>query len=110
WRRLRELHEAGILTGEIWRELEAQHNAQRQRLDKEMHALYLDYNELERELVLAARREALRSERVAISEAMRRGLITDDAYRILSAEVDQRLAGLQDKSPPDEPERGKSPS
>jgi hypothetical protein len=56
-----------------------------------MHALYLEYGELERELVLAARREALRAERVALSQAMRRGLITDDAFRKLAADVDQRL-------------------
>jgi hypothetical protein len=82
WRRLRELHEAGSLTGEIWRELETQHNAERTRLDQEMHALYLDYGELER------------AARVALSEAMRRGLITDDAFRKLAAEVDQRLEAL----------------
>jgi CPA1 family monovalent cation:H+ antiporter len=94
WRHLQAMNEEGVLTGEIWRGLEAQHTAERSRLDQAMHALYLEYGELERELILVARRDSLRAERVALSEAMRRGLITEEAFRNLAAEVDQRLEAL----------------
>ena len=49
---------------------------------------------LEREVLLRARREALRSERGALSDALRQGLISEDVYRELASDVDRRLEAL----------------
>ncbi|HLY27630.1 MAG TPA: Na+/H+ antiporter [Aggregatilineales bacterium] len=94
WQRLQQLHEEGILTGEIWTALEAQYRDESRRLAEQLQELYMESGELERDLVINARREALRAERAALTEAARRGLIADEAFRRLIAEVDNRLEAV----------------
>jgi CPA1 family monovalent cation:H+ antiporter len=94
WRRLRQLNNQGIVTGEIWEGLRAQHRDERKRLDQEIHDLYFEFGELEREVLVSARRETLRAERVALNEALRQGLVTQEAYRKLIADVDKRLDAI----------------
>ena len=94
WRRLQQLHSQGIVTGEVWAGLRVQHRDERQRLDKEVRDLYLEYGELEREVLMSARRESLRAERAALNDALQHGLVTEEAYRKLLVDVDKRLDAL----------------
>lgn len=94
WRRLSRLHREGMFTGEVWKGLRAQHREERNKLSQEMQDLFLEYGELERDMVIAARRESLRAERAALNDAVRRGLISDEAYRKLVREVDRRIDAM----------------
>jgi uncharacterized protein YoaH (UPF0181 family) len=76
WRRLQELHAEGVLTGEVWAGLRVQHQADRKQLDKQVRELYLEFGELEHDMIINARRESLRAERAALREASQRGLLT----------------------------------
>ncbi len=98
WGRLTELHTRRVLTGDLWETLRAEHDQERERLAREMHAVYQEYSELGETLRRFARRESLRAERAALQDAFRRGLIADEAFRVLAAEVD----GALDALPPDE--------
>jgi CPA1 family monovalent cation:H+ antiporter len=94
WRRLQELHAEGVLTGEVWAGLRAQHQTDRKELDKQVRELYLEFGELEHDMILNARRESLRAERAALREASQRGLLTDEAFTKLVTEVDKRIDAL----------------
>jgi CPA1 family monovalent cation:H+ antiporter len=93
-RRLEELYQEGLLPTEMWDGLQGGYEQDRDTLVQEMNRLFLDHAELEREMLLQARREALRAERGALGEAFRRGLLSDDAYRDLVDDVDHRLEAL----------------
>jgi len=92
--RLEQLHAEGILTGELWTGLDTQYRAENHRLSQDLHQLYVEHGELERDLVMGARREALRAERAALTDAAQRGLIADEAFRKLVSEVDERLEAV----------------
>jgi hypothetical protein len=44
---------------------------------------------------LQARREALQAERGALIDALRRGMISDEVFRELLTDVDQRLEAIE---------------
>jgi CPA1 family monovalent cation:H+ antiporter len=93
-RRLVDLHQEGLLTGDVWAGLRDEYDRTNQRLADEMTQLFVEHAELEREVVLRARREALRAERGALGDALRQGLVSEDVYRELAGEVDRRLEAL----------------
>ena len=51
--------------------------------------------ELERELTITVRREALRAERAALEDARQRGLIGADAFETLTDDVNKRIDALR---------------
>lgn len=93
-RRLDELRREGLLAGEVWEGLRDEYNETREQLATEMSELFAQHADLEREVLLQARREALRTERGALGDALRRGLISDEVYRELTSDVDRRLEAL----------------
>ncbi len=93
-RQLERLHREGLLTDEIWTGLRDSYSRDQKLLVQEMNQLFLEYAELEREMLLQARREALQAERVAMSDALRRGLLSDHVYEELTADVDRRLEAV----------------
>ncbi len=104
WHRMRTLHSEGVLTGDLWANMEADHDSERQRLQREIHDLYASDGELSHELTLAVQRESLRAERAALNKARQRGLIGEEAFERLSADVDQRLDTLRRDHETDSPE------
>jgi CPA1 family monovalent cation:H+ antiporter len=94
WQHLLELHKNGLLVGAAWKELQAEHDALRQTLEHEMEVLYHEQRDFEREIVQAARRESLHAERAALTTALQRGLINEDAFRQLTSEIDYRITSL----------------
>jgi len=92
--RLAELRRDGLLVGEVWTGLRDEYRQTSQQLADEMVQLLVEHPDLEREVLLRARREALRAERGALGDALRQGLISEDVYRELVSEVDWRLEAL----------------
>jgi hypothetical protein len=92
--RLADLRHDGLLAGEVWTGLRDEYDQTSQKLATEMTELFIEHPELEREVLLQARREALRAERGALSDALRQGLISEEVYRELTGEVDRRLEAL----------------
>ncbi|UCC85933.1 MAG: Na+/H+ antiporter [Anaerolineales bacterium] len=92
--RLADLRHDGLLAGEVWAGLRDEYDQTSQQLATEMAELFAEHPELEREVLLQARREALRAERGALSDALRQGLISEVVYRKLTGEVDRRLEAL----------------
>ena len=94
WRRLRELRAEGLLPDDVWGELRTDYRQRRTALTADLRALYAEHGELSHELIQIAQREMFRAERVALSDATRRGLIGEDTARDLIAAVDQQLEAL----------------
>ena len=93
-RQLERLHREGLLTDEIWVGLRDSYSRDQKLLVKEMNQLFLEYAELEREMLLQARRGALQAERGAIGDALRRGLLSDHVHEELTTDVDRRLEAV----------------
>jgi hypothetical protein len=83
-----------LLGGEVWAALRDEYNQVSEQLATEMTELFVEYPELERAVLVQARREALRAERGALGDALRRGLIADEVYQQLTSDVDRRLEAL----------------
>jgi CPA1 family monovalent cation:H+ antiporter len=92
--RLEQLHREGLLTDEVWAGLRDGYRHDQKRLTEEMHQLFREHAELEGEMLLQARREALRAESGALRDALRRGLLSDQVYEDLSVDIDRRLEAL----------------
>jgi CPA1 family monovalent cation:H+ antiporter len=92
--RLAELRQEGLLAGEVWAGLRDEYYQTSQQLANEMSELFAEHPDLEREVLLQARREALRAERGALSDALRQGLISEHVYRELASDVDRRLEAV----------------
>lgn len=92
--RLNELYEEGVLPEMIWAGLNQNYIEHQRELETGMGLLCADHAELEREMLIQARREALRAERSALGEALQRGLLGEDVYEELRNNVDHRLEAL----------------
>jgi CPA1 family monovalent cation:H+ antiporter len=93
-RRLADLYHDGLLSRHVWAGLRDEYDRTSERLGDEMTELFAEHADLELEVLLEARREALRAERVALGDALRRGLISERVHRELTQEVDRRLEAL----------------
>jgi CPA1 family monovalent cation:H+ antiporter len=92
--RLRELNREGVLPEMIWDGLHKDYVQDQSELEEQMRTLFHQHAELEREMLIQARREALQTERIALGEAVRRGLLGEDVYEPLRDDVDRRLEAL----------------
>jgi CPA1 family monovalent cation:H+ antiporter len=93
-RRLAELNQEGLLTDDMWAGLRDDYHETQRDLMSEMNQLFSEHPELERETLLQSRREALQAERVALGDALRRGLLSDEVYEELRSDVDRRLEAV----------------
>jgi CPA1 family monovalent cation:H+ antiporter len=91
---LERLYHDGILTDEMWAGLRADYRQTQEQLIDSMNQLFAQHAELEREMLIKARREALQAERGALADALRRGLISEHTYEELYTGVDRRLEAL----------------
>jgi CPA1 family monovalent cation:H+ antiporter len=92
--RLEQLHREGLLPDEMWAGLRDGYRHDREQVTEEMHQLFLQHAELESEMLLQSRREALLAERGALRDGLRRGLLSDAVYEQLTGDVDHRLEAL----------------
>ena len=93
-RRLERLHRDGVLIDEIWEGLRDDYAHTRNTLGGEIHRLFAEHAELERELLLQARREALQAEHGALIDALRQGLLSEKIFSELRADIERRLEAL----------------
>lgn len=93
-RRLEQLHGEGLLPDEMWFALKEGYRHDHQMVLAEMKRLFRDHAELEGEMLIEARREALMAERGALWDALRRNVLSDPVYETLSTEIDHRLEAL----------------
>jgi Na+:H+ antiporter len=90
--RLNRLRDEGAITQAVHKSLTAEYDSMAGELEEKLRVLYQQHPDLTENEIGIARLEALRSERSALFDLNRRGLISDDVYRELTTEVD---AGLQ---------------
>ena len=93
-RRLEHLHRDGMLIDEMWEGLRDDYAQTRNMLGGEMNRLFAEHAELERESLFQARREALQAEHGALIDALRQGLLSDEVFSELRADVERRLEAL----------------
>lgn len=93
---LERLQGEGILSPEIWRAISDVYGVEIEFHEQQLQELMLAHPELEMEMVLQAREDALRAERTAISDALRRGLIAEEVHNELIRETDNRRAALDE--------------
>ncbi len=91
---LDRLYKQGILTAEVWEAMSDVYEDEVKRRDQQLRSLLRDYPELEQTMILQARRDLLRAERSAYSDALRRGLISEEIYHELIRETDNQIAAL----------------
>lgn len=91
---LDRLRKDGILYGDMWQAMgevyDEEINASRDKLLAHLQ----HYPEMEQELFLQAREDVLKAERRAVSDAQRRGLITEEVHSEMIEELNNRLAAL----------------
>jgi CPA1 family monovalent cation:H+ antiporter len=91
---LERLRREGILMEDMWQGLHDEYVHTRDVVGAEINQLFAEHADLERELLLQVQREALDGERGALLDALRRGLISDEIFSELRADVDRRLEAL----------------
>jgi CPA1 family monovalent cation:H+ antiporter len=94
-RRLEDLHGEGLLLDEMWDGLRVDYQRTQKQVMERMGDLFHEHAELEREMLLQARREALQAESGALGDALRRGLLAEHVYEELVTDVDCRLEALE---------------
>ena len=94
-RQLERLHQEGLLPYEMWSGMRAEYSQAQTQLTGRIIELFHDHAELEREMLIQARREALQAERGALGDALRRGLISEHVQGQLVADIDYRLEALE---------------
>jgi CPA1 family monovalent cation:H+ antiporter len=91
---INRLGREGILFRDVWNAVLAVYN---EEINETKHAVrdHLEaHPEIEQDLFIQARTEALRAERSAITEAMQSDLISEDVHEEITKEVDEQLAAI----------------
>jgi CPA1 family monovalent cation:H+ antiporter len=94
-RELRRLWDEGVLFRDTWEALDATYEDEINELRMGTKIHLQKYPELEMEVLMQARVDLLRVERSAISEAARRGLVSNELHQQMAREADNRLAALE---------------
>jgi Na+:H+ antiporter len=92
--RLNRLRDEGTITQAVHNSLTAEYDSKAGELEERLRVLYQQHPDLTESEIGMARLEALRSERSALFDLNRRGVISDDVYRELTTEVDADLHEL----------------
>jgi CPA1 family monovalent cation:H+ antiporter len=92
---LDRMHQKGILFRDTWEAMSAVYEEEIDELKRSLREHLLRYPELEQEMFLHTRMDVLRAERSALTDALRRGLISDNLYHQLILEADRRSAALE---------------
>jgi CPA1 family monovalent cation:H+ antiporter len=104
--RLRQLHDAGLIAATTWERLLPELDEEVGRRLEAQRALLRERPGLEQEVLARAREEGLRAQRAALMTLLSEGLISEEVYGELVAEVDAGLerAGAAGPAPgPDSP-------
>lgn len=99
WEQLGKMNQQGLISDPVWRELDNEYTVKGRQLSESIHDLFKEHARLLRQEKIAARRDALRIERTALQDLLRQGLVSDEVYHELVAEVDKRLRALEEAEP-----------
>jgi monovalent cation:H+ antiporter, CPA1 family len=92
---LERLHRNGILFRDIWESMNQVYDEEILEKKSALRAHLEIFPELEQEMYLQARQDALNAERSAIGEAARRGLIANEVNDELIVDLNNRVAALE---------------
>ena len=92
---LDRLRDDGILFKDIWDAMGQVYDEEILEKKENLRTHLQDFPELEQEMYLQAREDALNAERSAIGEASRRGLISNEVNDELIIELNNRVAALE---------------
>ncbi len=95
-RRMEQMHLDGVISHSVWNELRQEYETEDRMLAERIHKLYKENEHLRSEEIISTRRDALRSERSALQDVHRRGMISDEAYEELIGELDHDLQKLEE--------------
>ncbi len=93
-RRLSQMHQEGRLPDDLWVGLRDGYRQDQEQITQEITQLFREHAELEGEMLFRTREEALKAERGALWDALRRNLLSDAVHDRLATEVDYRLEAL----------------
>lgn len=93
-KRLEQLRDNGVLIEEMWVALREDYIQEQNDLGEEIKDLFAQHADLERDLLLRAQREAMEAEQGALIDALLQGLISDEIFAELRADIDKRLEAL----------------
>lgn len=91
---MNRLRYEGILFKDIWESVDAVYTEEIDGLKLALRDHLEAHPEIEQDLFLQARMDALRAERSALTEAMQRDLISEEVHEELAAEADRRLTAV----------------
>ncbi len=91
---MHRLHREGMLFHDIWESVNAVYNEEINQSQLEVRDHLEAHPEIEQDLFLEARTDALRAERSAVTDAMQRDLISEQIHEELVHEADNRLGAL----------------
>ncbi|HEX6387778.1 MAG TPA: Na+/H+ antiporter [Anaerolineae bacterium] len=94
-RELERLWRDGILFRDIWESMASVYDEEIDRYKLSLREHLQAYPELEQEMYLQARDGVIKAERSAVSDAARRGLISEEVHDDLIRELDKRVAALE---------------
>lgn len=92
---LDRLREDGILFRDIWEAMSQVYDEEILEKKSDLREHLQQFPELEQEMYLQAREDALIAERSALGEASRRGLISNEVYDELIVALNNRVAALE---------------
>jgi CPA1 family monovalent cation:H+ antiporter len=92
---LDRLRDNGILFKDIWDSMGQVYDEEILEKKADLRVHLQEFPELEQEMYLQAREDALNAERSAIGEASRRGLIANEVHDELIIELNNRVAALE---------------
>ncbi|MBK8904851.1 MAG: Na+/H+ antiporter [Anaerolineaceae bacterium] len=92
---LERLRNNGILFPDIWESMSQVYDEEIGDKKEDLGVHLQNFPELEQEMYLQAREDALNAERSAIGEASRRGLISNEVHDELITELNNRVAALE---------------
>lgn len=91
---INRLRYEGILFKDIWESVDAVYTDEIDELKLSLRDHLEAHPEIEQDLFLQARMDALRAERSALTDAMQRDLISEEVHEELVAEADRRLTAV----------------
>ncbi|NND01982.1 MAG: hypothetical protein HKN91_04285, partial [Acidimicrobiia bacterium] len=94
-RELARLRDEGILFGDLWAAMDKHYDAEIDITRDHLRNHLQTHPELEADMYLTARVNALRAERQALQDAARRGLISEHVLEELTLDVNNHLAALE---------------
>jgi CPA1 family monovalent cation:H+ antiporter len=89
--RLRQLYDSGLISGGIWERLQPELEGQIQERLEAQRALLREQPALEAAILNEVRQEGLRAERAALMTLLSEGLLSEEVYEELVADIDRRL-------------------